>query len=152
MYRFLRLLDPLIRSWIALGGPGLDGVVEIRAPGRRTGRERSILVTILQVDGRWYAGHPNAETAWTANALAAGEVSIDPPSADGDRFTVRRLAPGPERDAVIRATWTQQPFPANLIYRAARRHVAAVGVYHRFDPVPSPAQGAERATPPEGDR
>ncbi len=142
MYRGLRLLDPLIRSAIAVGAPGLDGVVELRFPGRRTGRPRHTLVTILDVDGRWYVGHPNGDAGWIRNVEAAGSVTIDPPGAKGARFWVGRLAPGPERDAVIRATWKQQPFPANLLYRAARRHIAAVGVYHRLTPIPAGGQPA----------
>ena len=141
MYRGLRLLDPLIRSWIAGGAPGLDAVVELRYTGRRTGRARGTLVTLLDVDGRWYVGHPNGPAAWVRNVESAGFVEIEPAGAHGARFGVVTLEPGPERDAVIRATWTQQPFPANLIYRAARRHVAAVGVYHRLEPMPGPSEG-----------
>jgi len=143
MYRGLRLLDPLIRSALASGSPGLDGVVRLRYVGRRTGRSRRTLVTILTVDGRWYVGHPNGPAAWVRNVESAGVVEIEPPGALGSRFGVVTLEPGPERDAVIRATWTQQPFPANLIYRAARRHVAAVGVYHRLEPMPGPSEGVE---------
>jgi hypothetical protein len=134
--RFIRLIAPLIRSWIAAGRPGLDGIVELRYLGRRTGRRRSTFVTLLTVDGRWYVGHPNGSVGWVRNVQAAGTVEIDPPGADGSRFRVVPLAVGPERDSVIRATWTQQPFPADLVYRAARRHVAAVGVYHRLEPIP----------------
>ena len=137
MYRGLRLLDPLIRSWLAGGSPGLDGVVQLRYVGRRSGRPRRTLVTILDVDGRWYVGHPNGAAGWVYNVEAEGSVEIEPPGAQGSRFDVVTLEPGPERDAVIRATWTQQPFPANLVYRAARRHVAAVGVYHRLEPIPA---------------
>ena len=134
-YRLIRLLDPLIRSWIANGAPGLDGIVELRMVGRRTGRPRRTLVTLLSVDGRFYVGHPNGMAEWLANMLAAGWVEVEPPGAAGPRFAVDRLPPGPERDAVVRATWTQQPFPANLLYRAARRHVAAAGEYVRLVPI-----------------
>ena len=136
-YRGIRLMDPMIRSWIAAGSPGLDGVVELRYVGRRNGRARRVLVTLLTVDGGWYVGHPNGEAGWVRSIEAAGAVDVDPPGVEGSRFAVRRLAPGPERDAVIRATWTQQPFPGRLVYRAARRHVAAVGVYHRLEPIPA---------------
>ena len=135
MYRFLRLLDPLIRSWMRTGIGGLDGVVEVRVTGRRSGAMRTTLVTLLGVGGSWYVGHPNGDTGWTRNAEAAGVVHINPPAAGGDSFSVVRLVPGPERDAVIRATRTQQPFPGNLVYRAASRHIAAVGVYFRLVPV-----------------
>ena len=95
---------------------------------------RTTLLTLLGVGGEWYIGHPNGDAEWTRNAEAAGIVQIDPPAADGDTFSVVRLPPGPERDAVIRATRTQQPFPGNLVYRAANRHIAAVGVYFRLVP------------------
>ena len=136
LYRLIRLLDPLLRSWMAHGLPGLDGVVEVRSIGRRSGRERRVLVTVLRLAGRWYVGHPNGLTSWQRNGEAAGWLAIDPPAAHGSRFAVVRLAPGPERDAVIAATGDQQFFPANLVYRLARRHIAAVGVYHRLEPIP----------------
>ena len=134
MYRGLRLINPLIRSWRANGLAGLDGVVEVSISGRTSGRSRATLLTLLGVGGEWYLGHPNGETAWTRNAEAAGIVRIDPPSAHGSEFGVLRLVPGPERDAVIAATRVQQPFPANWIYRAASRHITAVGVYFRLVP------------------
>lgn len=133
-YRLVRLLDPLIRSWIANGLPGLGGIVEIRTVGRRTGRPRSVLVTLLRVDGTWAVGHPNAEAAWIRNAEAAGWIEVEPAPPGGPRCRVSRLPDGPERDAVIRATWSQQPLPANLLYRAAAGHVAATGVYLRLVP------------------
>lgn len=134
MYRGLRLIDPLIRSWRANDLPGLDGVVEVSIAGRNSGRLRATLITILRVGDEWYLGHPNGETAWTRNAEAAGVVRIEPPSAHGSAFGVVRLPSGSERDAVIEATRAQQPFPANLIYRAASRHIAAVGIYFRLVP------------------
>jgi F420H(2)-dependent quinone reductase len=148
MYRGLRILAPVIGSMVAAGSPGLDGVVELRFTGRRSGRPRRTLVTLLTVDGRWYVGHPNGSAAWIRNIEDAGVVEIEPPGALGSRFRVERLADGPERDAVIRATWTQQPFPANLLYRAARRHVAAVGVYHRLEPIRDDGQAAGDAGAP----
>jgi hypothetical protein len=131
-YRFLRLVDPLIRSSLALGLPGLGGVVELHVAGRRSGLDRRILVTLLHVDKGWYVGHPNGESAWTRNLEAAGVARVDPPPAGGDVVQVVRLPVGPERDAVVRATRTQQPFPGSLVYRAANRHIAAVGVYFRL--------------------
>jgi hypothetical protein len=136
-YRFVRLVDPLVRSALANGLPGLGRTVDVRTIGRRSGRPRSILVTLLTVDGRHYVGHPNGRTSWTENVRAAGWIDVDPPGPMGRRCAAVVLAAGPERDGVIRATWRQQPFPANLLYRAAARHVAAVGVYFRLDPPPA---------------
>jgi len=145
-YRLIRLLDPLIRSWIANGAPGLDGIVELRMVGRRSGRSRRTLVTLLIVGERFYVGHPNGQAEWLANILAAGWVDVDPAGSGGPRYSIDRVAPGAERDDVIRATWTQQPFPANLLYRAARRHEAAAGEYIRL--TPTRADGPLPATAP----
>jgi hypothetical protein len=148
-YRFVRLLDPLIRSWIANGLSGLSGIVELRVVGRRTGRPRRTLLTLLEVAGHGYVGHPNGEAAWVRNAEASGWVDVEPPGRYGPRFRVHRLPAGSERDAVIRATVRQQPFPGNLLYRAAQRHIAAVGVYHRLEPmVPGPTAEAPTSDHP----
>jgi hypothetical protein len=144
-YRLIRLLDPLLRSWIANGWPGLEGIVELGTVGRRTGRPRPMLVTLMTVDGHGYVGHPNGPSSWTKNIAAAGWVEVDPSGLSGPRHAVVPLPAGPERDAVIRATWTQQPFPANLLYRAAGRHVAAVGTYYRLDPIVAGAHSTAAA-------
>jgi hypothetical protein len=41
---------------------------------------------------------------------------------------------GTERQQVIQATWSQQPFPASVVYWLAREHIRAVGVYVRLEP------------------
>ena len=142
-YRVVRLLTPLIhRSWRS-NAPGLDRVVELDLVGRRTGRARPMLVTLLSVDGVQYVGHPNGASEWTRNLEAAGSVRVV--EADGSARTVRpiRLTPGPERESVVRATRSQQPFPASLLYSAGREHVRRVGVYFRLE---SPAQSAAART------
>ena len=141
-YRLLRVLDPMIRSAVANELPGVSGIVDLRTIGRRSGRPRRTLTTLLSHDGRWYVGHPNGDAAWIRNAEASGWVEVEPPGRDGPRFAVHRLEPGPERDGVIRATASQQPVPANLLYRAAQRHIAAVGVYHRLEPIAASTDAA----------
>jgi len=139
-YRMIRVIDPMVRSLVANGLPGLGRIVDVRTVGRRSGRPRSILVTLLTVDGRSYVGHPNGPAPWTKNVRATGWVEVDPAVPAGARCAAVEVPAGAERDAVIRATWRQQPFPANVLYRAAAGHVAAVGVYFRLEPVP----GADR--------
>lgn len=131
-YRLLRWLDPLIRAWWRLAGVGIT--VDLEVPGRHTRRQRRVLVGLLRVDGRWYVGHPNGRAQWTRNLAAAGGARVNLRTSS---VTVhaRRLGPGLERDAVIVATARQQPFPANLVYRAARRHILAVGDYFRLEPI-----------------
>ncbi len=131
-YRLLRWLDPVIRAWWR--GVGIGITVDLEVRGRRSGEPRRVLVGLLRVDGRWYVGHPNGPRQWTENLAAAREARV---IARGWSVGVRaeRLAAGPERDAVIVATASQQPFPGNLAYRAARRHILAVGDYFRLDPM-----------------
>lgn len=148
-YRLVRLIDPAIRAWLRLGGPGLGRTVRLTVPGRRTGRPRPVLLTALTVDGRLYLGHPNGPTAWTRNLDAGGgRATLALPGGDrgsrddrdlGTARPVRaeRLHPGRERDRVIRSTWDQQPVLADLLYRAAHRHIDAVGVYYRIEDDPA---------------
>ena len=140
MYGFLRVVDPIIRFVWRRRVVGLERVADLRVPGRRSGRERATLVTVLDVDGRWYVGHPNGAAEWTRNVDTADVAELHFAGRDGPAF-VRpiRLYGGPEREAVIRATWSQHPFPGNVIYALARRRVRDVGVYFRLNPVPSPA-------------
>jgi len=132
-YRFLRLIDPWLRVSWRIGALGITS--RLAVPGRRSARSRDVLVGLLRVDDRWYVGHPNGPAAWTRNLDAAGEAVIPPSSSISVRVSATRLGPGPERDAAIRATARQQPFPGNLLYRASRPHVMAVGVYFRLEPM-----------------
>ena len=132
LYATLRVLDPLIRwMWFSVG-IGITSRLTVR--GRRSGRERSVLIGLLRVDGAWYVGHPNGEVGWTANLREVGRATIaQRPESPFDVSAVP-LGPGPERDAVIRETAEQQPFPGNLIYRGARAHILSEGRYFRLDP------------------
>ena len=134
-YALLRLLDPILRFWWRTFGIGITAMLTV--PGRRTGRDRSVLVGLLNVDRHHYVGHPNGPVEWTRNLAAAGEARVA--QLPGVWATLRAvpLSDGPERDAVIAATARQQPFPGNLVYRAAQRHIRAVGVYFRLEPMNS---------------
>jgi hypothetical protein len=138
-YRLIRLLDPLIRTWWR--GYGLGNVVELQVPGRRTGRDRRVLLGLLRDGGSWFLGHPNGDAPWTLNLAAAGggRLSLSWPTSVAIR--ARRLGPGPERDRAILAT-SQHVFPGNLVYRLARAHVRAVGAYFAVEIVDegSPAE------------
>ncbi|MGI8998505.1 MAG: hypothetical protein ACR2GO_02200 [Candidatus Limnocylindria bacterium] len=130
-YAFIRVIDPLLRwTWFSVG-LGITSHVSIR--GRRTGRERSVLVGLIRVGGHWYVGHPNGEVAWTRNLRTALTARVAPrPEAPVD-MAAAPLEDGDERDAVIFATAEQQPFPANLLYRGARRHILSEGRYFRLE-------------------
>jgi len=132
LYATLRVLDPLIRwMWFSVG-IGITSRLTVR--GRHSGRERSVLVGLLRVNGAWYVGHPNGEVGWTANLREAGRATIAQRAESPFDVTAVPIGPGPERDEVIRATAEQQPFPGNLVYRAALRHNLSEGRYFRLEP------------------
>ena len=131
MYSVIRFLDPLVRREWRSTGIGLGNVVELRVVGRRTGRYRSVLLTLLRDGERWFLGHPNGEVPWTLNLEAAGTADLKFSRTVPIPVRARRLA-GPERDAPMRL-FDQHPFPGNLVYRAARAHIRAVGVYFEID-------------------
>ncbi len=131
-YRILRALDRVLALWVHR--VGLGRVVELRVRGRRSGRERPLLVTLLSVGGDRYVGHPNGEAQWVRNLESAGSAVLVVRGRPPEIVRAVRLAAGEERDDAIRATWTQQPFGADLLYRLAWRHVGAHGVYFRLEP------------------
>lgn len=113
-------------------GIGITSKLTVR--GRTSGRDRSVLVGLLRVGGEWYVGHPNGEVAWTANLRRAGWARIALRPETVLEVTAVPLDFGMERDAVISATGEQQPFPANVLYRYARRHILSEGRYFRLEP------------------
>lgn len=136
-YSLLRAADPLLRGAWASGGLGITSRLTVR--GRTSGLDRSVLVGLIELNGRWYVGHPNGDVGWTANLRSAGRGYIAPRSDTLLEVTARPLSEGPERDAVIWATADQQPLPANLLYRAARRHILREGRYFRLERVETEA-------------
>ena len=80
-YALLGALDPLLSRRWASAGIGITS--RLTVPGRRSGRDRSVLIGLISVGGNWYAGHPNGEVAWTSNLRAARRARIAPrPGAD----------------------------------------------------------------------
>jgi hypothetical protein len=141
MYGFLRLIDPLVR--LGWRGYGLGNVCELVVPGRRTGRSRHVTLGLLVANGSWYLGHPNGEAAWTRNLASSGRADLIPSWPRAIPVVASRLAVGEERTQAIHAT-NQHPFPGNVVYRLARRHVLATGVYFRIEPVS--ASAADQST------
>lgn len=133
-YAVLRAMDPLLRwTWFSVG-IGITSKLIVR--GRRSGRDRSVLVGLIRVSGAWYIGHPNGEVDWTANLREAGVARLAPRPETTIEVIAMPLAHGRERDEVILATSEQQPFPGNLLYGAARRHILSEGRYFRLEAAP----------------
>jgi hypothetical protein len=131
MYSLIKLLDPIVRREWRSTGIGLGNVVELRVAGRQTGRYRSVLLTLLRDGEQWFLGHPNGDVAWTLNLEAAGTADLKFARTVPIPVRARRLS-GADRDAPMRL-FDQHPFPGNLVYRAARAHIRAVGVYFAID-------------------
>ena len=108
---------------------------EVLVVGHETGRQQRITLSVFEIGGRWYAGHPNGQHAeWVRNMRAARSATVIGRDGRPVQVVCIPLEPGAERDAAIAAT-SRQPFPANLLYRAARRHVTAAGDYFRLQPL-----------------
>ena len=131
MYAVIAFMDPLVRREWRSTGIGLGNVVELRVAGRRSGRYGSVLLTLLRDGERWFLGHPNGDVAWTLNLEAAGTADLKFTRTVPIPVRARRLS-GDERDVPMRL-FHQHPFPGNLVYRAARAHIRAVGVYFEID-------------------
>lgn len=142
-YRFLVLIDPLVRRWF--GTFGLGNTVDLVVRGRRTGKPRRVLLGLLQVDGRMYLGHPNGEVDWTRNLEAAGVGELRLHGLPSIIIRPIRMPPGAEREAAIRATWRQHPFPGNLMYYLARDHIRAIGAFFRLEAADGTSDGAGSA-------
>lgn len=131
-YQLIGLLDPIVRRfWAAFG---LGNVVDLVVDGRRTGRPRHVLLGLLRDGNRWFLGHPNGEVAWTRNLRAAGGGELHFRRLPAVPVRAYPLPQGDLRDRAILATG-QHPFPGNLVYRLARRHIRAVGVFFAVEPV-----------------
>jgi hypothetical protein len=146
----LARLDPLIeRVWRRTG---LRNTVQLVTIGRRTGLERRSFLGLLRLRDRRYLGHPDLPCPWTLNLEAAGGAVMRFRDGQAVRFRAVLLEPGPERDAVIRATFRQHGFPGGVIYWIFRRHLFAVGRFYRLEDVAPVGSGAIAGGPPADGR
>jgi len=132
-YRSIRLTEPLLRRW--LRDRTIGDTVGVTVIGRHSGVPRTVLLGLLLVDGCRYVGHPASGCAWTRNLDAAGTATLTEPGRPPVDVRATHLLDGPEREAVIRATFRQHPFPGNVIYWLARRHIRAVGRFYRLESI-----------------
>jgi len=129
-YRLLARLDPVIaRVWRRFG---IGNVVQVEIRGRRSGEPRAVFLGLLKVGEREYLGHPDLACAWMLNLEAAGGGELRFHDGRSRAFLATPLEPGPERDAVIRATFRQHPFPGTVLYWLSRRHITAAGRFYRL--------------------
>lgn len=131
LYGFLRFTDPFWRRLTERRG--LGNTVEVLVVGRRTRRERRVIVGLLAVGERRYLGHANTSAAWLRNLIDAAEGRLIVDGAPPIKVRAVRIEPGAEQDAVVRAASRQHPFPVDLAYRLARASIRDDGVFVRLE-------------------
>jgi hypothetical protein len=77
-YWIIATLGPLLRPVVER--VELGNLVELILPGRRTGKQRVVLLGLLRVESGWYLGHPNGAANWTRNLDAASAAGPRVPS------------------------------------------------------------------------
>ncbi|MEB3021586.1 nitroreductase family deazaflavin-dependent oxidoreductase [[Mycobacterium] crassicus] len=72
-----RLGNALIRR-LAEVGISIAGTRALTVRGRKSGKDRNVVVNLLTVDGADYLVAPRGNTEWVRNVRAAGEVRLGP--------------------------------------------------------------------------
>jgi deazaflavin-dependent oxidoreductase (nitroreductase family) len=64
--------------WLAEMGISIAGTRALRVRGRKTGKQRAVVINLLTVDGVDYLVSPRGNTQWARNVRAAGVVEMGP--------------------------------------------------------------------------
>lgn len=147
-YRLIRLVEPVIRGLTRR--VGLGDTVEVRIRRRGSEATRPILLGLLRIRGVWYIGHPNGECGWTRDLDMSPEATVSAARLGPTLVRAVILPVGQERAEAIAATYRQHPFPGNVLYWLARRHIRAVGRYYRLDIAPAEEIGGPIGGPISG--
>ncbi|TAM63607.1 nitroreductase/quinone reductase family protein [Mycobacterium sp.] len=73
--RAARAANVVIR-WLADAGISIAGTRALRVRGRKTGKQRAVVVNLLTVDGVDYLVSPRGNTQWARNVRAAAVVEM----------------------------------------------------------------------------
>ncbi|MEE2855505.1 MAG: nitroreductase/quinone reductase family protein [Actinomycetota bacterium] len=90
--RAARAANGVIR-WLAEAGISIAGTRALRVRGRKTGKQRAVVVNLLTVDGVDYLVSPRGNTQWARNVRAMSVVEVGP------RWRRRRMRAGVLDDA-----------------------------------------------------
>jgi deazaflavin-dependent oxidoreductase (nitroreductase family) len=96
--QFLRLFNPLARRLIAAGMPTGAPNILLTVRGRRSGTPRTVPVSLLELDGRWFVQASYGVAGWAANLRAAGEATM---TDDGRSVPVQAVELPPDQAAAI---------------------------------------------------
>jgi len=75
--RAARAANAAIR-WLAEMGISIAGTRALRVRGRKSGKQRGVVINLLTVDGVDYLVSPRGDTQWARNVRAAGVVEMGP--------------------------------------------------------------------------
>lgn len=75
--RAARAANMVIR-WLADAGISIAGTRALRVRGRKSGKQRAVVVNLLTVDGVDYLVSPRGNTQWARNVRAAAVVEVGP--------------------------------------------------------------------------
>ena len=75
--RVARAANSVIR-WLAEMGISIAGTRALRVRGRKSGKQRAVVINLLTVDGVDYLVSPRGNTQWARNVRAAGVVETGP--------------------------------------------------------------------------
>jgi deazaflavin-dependent oxidoreductase (nitroreductase family) len=75
--RAVQAANRVIR-WLAELGISIAGTQALRVRGRKSGKQRGVVINLLTVDGVDYIVSPRGNTQWARNVRAAGVVEIGP--------------------------------------------------------------------------
>lgn len=75
--RAARAANAAIR-WLADAGISIAGTRALRVRGRKTGKQRAVVINLLRVDGVDYLVSSRGNTQWARNVRAAAVVELGP--------------------------------------------------------------------------
>ena len=89
--RTARAANTVIR-WLAELGISIAGTRALRVRGRKTGKQRGVVINLLTVDGVDYVVSPRGNTQWARNVRAAGVVESGTALAQRTRAGISEVA------------------------------------------------------------
>jgi deazaflavin-dependent oxidoreductase (nitroreductase family) len=137
--RFFRMVNPLARRMIPAGVPTGAPNVLLLVPGRRSGTERTMPVTVLDFEGHTYVQATYGASGWGRNLRAADEVTVV--HSGGRRSSVHPAEiPSDEAAAILRralAPYHRSLFLRRMLGPSARPPVGVLRRYRvRIDDTP----------------
>jgi deazaflavin-dependent oxidoreductase (nitroreductase family) len=68
----------IVVRWLADMGISIAGTRALRVRGRKSGKQRAVVVNLLTLGGTSYLVSPRGDTQWARNVRAAGSVEVGP--------------------------------------------------------------------------